>query len=95
MNYKKIIILVKTGIRETVCERGDGMGTTGHTAVGRETVGNWADSGTGTVRRDGRRREKKPRTGRVDNSRSETENRVVSRCRTVPFPAFTARSPRE
>ena len=48
MNYKKIIILVKTGIRETVCERGDGMGTTGHTAVGRETVGNWADSGTGT-----------------------------------------------
>ena len=63
MNYKKIIILVKTGIRETVCERGDGMGTTGQT-VGWETVGNWADSG----REKQSRREQEPGMGRVWNA---------------------------
>ena len=35
---------------EAVCERRDGVGATGETAVGRETIGNWADSGTGNCR---------------------------------------------
>ena len=42
-------ITVRCGMGEIVCERRDGMGTTGQT-VGRETVGNGADSGTGNSR---------------------------------------------
>ena len=47
---------------ETVCERRDGMGTTGQTE-GRETVGNWVDS-IGTE--NSRNGNKTPYGGMVD-----------------------------
>ena len=40
---------MRCGTGEIVCERRDGMGTTGQT-VGRDTVGKGADSGTGNSR---------------------------------------------
>ena len=55
---------------EAVCERRDGVGATGETAVGRETIGNWADSGTGNCR-DGN---KTPYGGMVNDAGRETDD---------------------
>ena len=85
--------IVKCGMGETVCERRDGMGTSGQT-VGRETAGTgvryrtagWYTAGTET--NDGTSR----------SSRSGTKYHMVSRTVSVPttfscpIPTFTART---
>ena len=70
------------------------MGKTEQT-VGQETVGNWADSGTGNSR-DGNKisyrkmidgKNKQLRTGRVGSERSASKNYMASNFRILTFPS--------
>ena len=81
---------------EIVCERRDGWDgnnwVDGGTGNSREGGGQWDGKQSGreqdALRRDGRRREQKPTTGRVGKSRSRTKNHVVCRSRRDFYRAY-------